>query len=94
MVQKTITEVGLHRLGLKSTEVILRSSEVKLKSNEAVAELDFNFAEMYLFLLLRVQLQCNIDELGGMSIEAIAELDLSLLRVNIVWLMLVHQVQL
>ena len=49
---------------------------------------------MYLLLLLRVQLQCNIDELGGMSIEAIAELDLSLLRVNIVWLMLVHQVQL
>ena len=37
--------------------------EVKLKSIEAVAELDFNFAEMYLFLLLRVQLQCNVDEL-------------------------------
>ena len=49
---------------------------------------------MYLLLLLRVQFQCNVDELGRISIEAIAELDLSLLRVNIVWLMLVHQVQL
>ena len=58
--------------------------EVKLKSNEAVAELDFNFAEMYLFLLLWVQLQCNVDEL-----------DLSSLWVNIALeSTLVHWVQL
>ena len=38
---------------------------------------------MYLLLLLRVQFQCNVDELGRISIEAIAELDLSSLRVNI-----------
>ena len=43
----------------------IKATEVKLKSNEAISELDFNFTEMFLFLLLRVQLQCNVDELGG-----------------------------
>ena len=40
-------------------------------------ELELHKEEMYLFLLLRVQLQCNVDELGGKSTEAIAKLDLS-----------------
>ena len=66
-----------------------------MKSNRAGPEFDFNFTEKYLFLLLRVQLQCNVDELGGKSTEVIAELDLFSLRVNIALeSTLVHRVQL
>ena len=42
-----------------------------------------------------MQLQCNVDELGGKSTEVIAELDLFSLRVNIALeSTLVHRVQL
>ena len=45
--------------------------------------------------LHNVQLQCNVDELGGKSTEVIAELDLFSLRVNIALeSTLVHRVQL
>ena len=68
---------------------------MKLKSNGAGAEFDFKITKKYLFLLLRVQLQCNVDELGGKSTEVIAELDLFSLRVNIALeSTLVHRVQL
>ena len=43
---------GILELELHEEEEEDKYIEVKLKSNEAVAELDFNFAEMYLFLLL------------------------------------------
>ena len=66
-----------------------------MKSNGAGAEFDFKITEKYLFLLLRVQLQCNVDELGGKSTEVIAKLDLFSLRVNIALeSTLVHRVQL
>ena len=66
-----------------------------MKSNGAGAEFDFKITKKYLFLLLRVQLQCNVDELGRKSTEVIAELDLFSLRVNIALeSTLVHRVQL
>ena len=66
-----------------------------MKSNGAGAEFDFKITKKYLFLLLRVQLQCNVDEWGGKSTEVIAELDLFSLRVNIALeSTLVHRVQL
>ena len=66
-----------------------------MKSNRAGPEFDFKITKKYLFLLLRVQLQCNVDELGGKSTEVIAELDLFSLRVNIALeSTLVHRVQL
>ena len=66
-----------------------------MKSNGAGAEFDFKITKKYLFLLLRVQLQCNVDELGGKSNKAVAELDLSSQRVNIALeSTLVHRVQL
>ena len=50
-----------------------------MKSNGAGAEFNFKITEKYLFLLLRVQLQCNVDEEGGKYTEVY----LPSLRVNI-----------
>ena len=57
--------VGLHRLGLKSTEVILKSSE-------ALAELDFKITEVDLSGVARGDPpQTSIKSIN----EAVAELD-------------------
>ena len=85
-------------MGLDFTDWGSESTEVILKSSKALAELDFKITEVDLSGVARgdpPQTPIKSIELWGKSNEAIAELDLYSLRVNIALeLTLVHQVQL
>ena len=59
-----------------------KSIKVKLKSNEMDLSLQWVSIAEEPVVDHRVQLQCKVNELGGKSNEAIAELDLSYLRVE------------